>query len=161
MSSPSALSVNQDEHVYKIAHRTEKSASPFRLTSRLLKYCGTNRFPNHSYYTNYYVYEEINMKQTIRNILFAGTAVLTLSLVPSIADARSGGHGGGGHGGGGHMGGAHMGGGGHMGGHFAGGHYGHGGRYASGYRRGYGYGYGGGYCGPIQIAAGLCGGYGY
>ena len=27
---------------------------------------------------------------------------------------------------------------------------------------GYGdYGYGGGYCGPIQIAAGLCGGYGY
>jgi hypothetical protein len=125
-----------------------------------LNYLGTNRRLNRSNYVNYYIYLEIDMKQTIRNILFAGTAVLTLSLVPSIADARGGGGHGGGGGGGGHMGGGHMGGG-RMGGHFVGGHYGHGGRYAGGYRRGYGYGYGGGYCGPIQIAAGLCGGYGY
>ena len=45
------------------------------------------------------------MKQISRNILFAGTAALALSLAPSIADA----HGGGGHvgGGGGHVGGGH------------------------------------------------------
>lgn len=93
------------------------------------------------------------MKQISRNILFAGTAALALSLAPSIADA----HGGGGHvgGGGGHVGG------GQAGGHFAGGHHGHGGRYAGSYRHGYGYGGYGGYCGPIQIAAGLCNGYGY
>jgi hypothetical protein len=43
------------------------------------------------------------------------------------------------------------------GGHMGGGHRG----YAGGGGRGYGGygGYGGGYCGPIQIAAGLCGPY--
>jgi hypothetical protein len=152
MSLRSPLSVNGDELVYKIAHHAKKNASPFRLLSC---YLGTNRHLNRSHYVKYYIYWEIDMKQTIRNILFAGAAVLTLSLVPTIADARGGGHGGSGHGGG------HVGGG-HMGGHFAGGHYGHhGGRYAGGYRHRYGYGYGGDYCGPIQIAAGLCGGYGY
>jgi hypothetical protein len=89
------------------------------------------------------------MKKVVRNTLIAGSAVVALSLFPAVADAH-----GGGHMGGGHMGGAHMG-----GAHFAGGHRGH---FAGGYRGGYGGGgYYGGYCGPVQIAAGLCGPYGY
>jgi hypothetical protein len=95
------------------------------------------------------------MKYDIKQMLIVGSAVLALAassaLLPSVADAHGagGGHGGG-HGGGGHAG--HFAGGGHRGGHFAGGR-----------GRGYGGGYygGGTYCGPIQIAAGLCGPYGY
>jgi uncharacterized membrane protein len=94
------------------------------------------------------------MKYDIKHMLIVGSAVLALAassaLLPSVADAHAGGGHGGGHGGGGHAG--HFAGGGHRGGHFAGGR-----------GRGYGGGYygGGTYCGPIQIAAGLCGPYGY
>jgi hypothetical protein len=95
------------------------------------------------------------MRHGIRHIFIVGSAVLALAassaLLPSVADAHGGGHGGAGHGGGGHFAG-----GGH-GGHFAGGHFG--GRGGRGYGYGGGGYYGGGYCGPIQIAAGLCGPY--
>lgn len=87
------------------------------------------------------------MKQGIRHTFIVGLAALALAagglVLPSVADAHGGGHGGGGHGG--HMAGGHMGGG-HRG-------------YAGGGGRGYGGYYGGGYCGPVQIAAGLCGPY--
>ncbi len=94
------------------------------------------------------------MKYDIKQMLIVGSAVLALAassaLLPSVADAHGAGGHGGGHGGGGHAG--HFAGGGHRGGHFAGGR-----------GRGYGGGYygGGTYCGPVQIAAGLCGPYGY
>ncbi len=106
------------------------------------------------------------MKTKPRILVAAATVALSIGIigVPTLADARGGGggHRGGGHGGGGHGGGGH---GGFGGGHGFGGR-GFGGR---GYGRGFGgrsYGYGGGYyggyrCGPIRLAAGLCGGYGY
>jgi uncharacterized membrane protein len=102
------------------------------------------------------------MKHSMKTMVIVGTAALALAvspiMLPSVASAAhgGGGHGGGGHGGGGHGGGGHYAGGGHGGGHYAGGRF-HGGGYRGGYG-GYNAYYG---CGPIRLAAGLCGGYGY
>jgi uncharacterized membrane protein len=77
----------------------------------------------------------------IKHMFIVGLAVLALAastaVLPSVADA--------------HVGGGHAG----HGAHFAGGHRGGRGYAGGGY-------YGGGvYCGPLQIAAGLCGPYAY
>jgi hypothetical protein len=86
------------------------------------------------------------MKTDIGRMLIAGSAAFVIAVgvafVPSVADASG-------------YRGSHMGR--HMGGGYG---RGYGGRYGRGYGGGYygGYGYG---CGPIRLAAGLCGPYGY
>jgi hypothetical protein len=94
------------------------------------------------------------MKHSLKNMIIIGVATLALAAGPiMLPSAASAAHGGGGHGGGGHGGGGHFGGGGHGGSHFAGGR-GRGGRFGGGYNAYYG-------CGPLRLATGGCGGYGY